>query len=239
MSEEKPEQIVRRIVRSTARAALGTLMRDGGGPYVSLVSVATDQAGAPLLLLSRLSDHTRNIEVDPRVSLLFDATGERPDPLAGERTSLQGMLTNTAEPLDRRRYLARHPDATLYADFADFAFYRLEVGRAFLNAGFAKAFWLAGSRALTQPAPALAAAEAGIVEHMNDDHADALQLYAERLLGLPGNGWRMTGIDPDGIDLRAGARVARLPFGRRIEDAGAARAELVRLVGIARERTGP
>ena len=238
MSEDTPERIVRRIVRSTAKAALGTLMRQGGAPYVSLVSVATDQAGAPLLLLSRLSDHTKNLEADARVSLLFDATGERSDPLAGERTSLQGTLAPSADPAIRRRYLARHPDAALYAGFADFGFYRLEVERAFLNAGFAKAFWLAGERALIAPAPALAAAEPGIVDHMNDDHGDALQLYAQRLLRLPGDGWAMTGIDPDGIDLRAGARIGRLAFAQRVEDAGAARSELVRLAGVARKASG-
>jgi heme iron utilization protein len=84
---------------------------------------------------------------------------------------------------------------------------------------------------------ALAEAEPRVVAHMNEDHADAVALYAERLLGRAGGGgWRMTGIDPEGIDLRRGAEVARLPFDAPVRDAGAARAELVRLVGRARER---
>lgn len=237
MSDETPEITIRRIVRATPRAALATNMRDrSGSPYVSLVMIATDPEGAPLLLLSDLAEHTQNLEADPRAGLLLDATGHHGDPLAGERVSLIGWLARTDDPVARRRYLARHPAASMYAGFGDFAFWCFSVERAHLVAGFGRIHWVDRGRVTTRPAPALAEAEADIVDHMNQDHADALQLYGDQLLGLGPRGWVMTGIDPDGVDLRAGADVARLDFGRRVEDAGAARAELVRLAQVARAR---
>jgi len=232
-----PASIARQMVRSVARAALGTLSTTAAGfPYVSLANVATDHDGAPLLLLSELADHTRNLAADPRASLLFDGTGEREDPLAGERVTLQGRLCRSDEPRHRRRYLARHPVAAMYADFKDFAFWRLTVERAHLVAGFGRIHWLEASALLLEPAPVLIARETDILLHMNDEHQDAIDAYAQGLLGCSGDGWRLTGVDPEGCDLRRGHRVARLTFGRRVSDAESARAELVRLVGSARAR---
>ncbi len=238
-----PAATARRMVRSVARAALGTLLpAAGGAPYVSLANVATDHDGAPLLLLSDLADHTRNLAADARASLLFDATGggtgEREGPLAGERVSVQGRLAPSDEARHRRRYLARHPGAAMYADFKDFHFYRLAPERAHLVAGFGRIHWLEASALLIDPAPVLIAREADIVLHMNDEHPDALDACAQGLLGLAGDGWRLTGIDPEGCDLRRGHEVARLTFGQPVTDAEGARAEFVRLVGAAREHLG-
>lgn len=242
-AKDSPAHTARRVIREALRASLGTRLRDGdGAPYVSLVLVATDHDGAPLLLLSDLADHTRNLGQDDRASLLLDGTGEREDPLAGERVTLQGRLRRSEEPRHRARYLARHPSAAMYADFGDFAFYRMEVERAHLVAGFGRIHWLEGGDVLIAPRPALVDAEAGIVAHMNEDHRDALQLYAHKLLGLGGEDWRMAGIDPEGCDLRLGPRAARLPFGGEVIDAATARAELVRLVKKTRgelDRSGP
>jgi putative heme iron utilization protein len=240
MSDETAAATVRRIVRTIDRAALGTRLRDAeGAPYVSLVLAATDLAGHPLLHLSDLADHTRNLLADDRASLLFDATGERDDVLAGERATLVGRLMPTDDPADRERYLRRHPGAQMYAGFADFRFRRFVPERAHLVAGFGRIHWLDGSEIIARRANALEEAEAGIIEHMNEDHRDALQLYATVLLDRRGNGWIATGIDPDGLDLRAGGRTARIAFSRRIEDATAARAELVRLVKEARRKATP
>jgi heme iron utilization protein len=234
---ENPAAAVRRTARAVPRAALGTLLRGtGGAPYVSLVNVATDHDGAPLLLLSDLADHTRNLAVDERASLLFDGTGEREDPLAGERVTLQGRLRQSDEPRHRSRYLARHPAATGYADFKDFHFYRLAIERAHLVAGFGRIHWLEAAAVLVEPAPALIAHEADIVRHMNEDHRDALDAYAQGLLGRGGTGWRLTGIDPEGADLRQGAGTARLTFGQPVLGPESARAELVRLARLARSR---
>lgn len=235
-----PAARARAVLRGSDRAALATLMRpetpDTDAPYASLVLVALDLDGSPLLLLSTLADHTRNLLADGRVSLLFDGTAGLAEPLAGPRVSVQGQAIATTEPRHRARYLARHPGAALYAGFADFAFYRVAVARAHLVAGFGAIHWISASDLLLDMSKctALAEAEAGIVAHMNEDHADALSLYAERLLDRAGGGWVMTGIDPEGIDLRLGGETARLPFAERVLDAAAARVELVRLVEEAR-----
>ena len=133
----------------------------------------------------------------------------------------------------------------MYADFKDFAFYRVEVERAHLVAGFGRIHWIEGAALLDNAGDAreLTAREADIVAHMNEDHADAVALYAARLLGLPpageGQRWVLTGVDPDGCDLRllglnAGGRIGRLPFATRVTTADQARIELVKLVKQAR-----
>jgi putative heme iron utilization protein len=225
------------VARAVAKAALGTILRaTDGWPYVSLVSVATDHDGAPLLLLSDLSEHAKNLQDDDRASLLFDATGEREDPLAGDRVTLLGRLVRTAQPSHPARYLGRHPAAAMYAGFGDFAFYRMSVERAHLVAGFGRIHWLDGAEVLIAPCPALAEAEGGILEHMNQDHRDVVQLYARQLLGLDGDSWIMTGIDPEGCDLRLDHRTARLQFDEPIADPETARAVLVGLAKRARDR---
>ncbi len=224
----------RSLIRGRPVAALATTIADGGWPYASLVLVACAQDATPLLLISTLAEHTKNLSADPRVSLLFEATAGLDNPLTGARLSLLGRAERSEAPADRDRFLRRHPEAEMYAQFKDFAFYRVLPDRAHLVAGFGRIHWVAGDDLLDREAPALAEAEAGIIEHMNQDHADAIQLYAVKLLGLSGGGWRMTGCDAEGCDLRRGGDTARLAFSRRVLDAGAAREELVRLVKSAR-----
>ncbi|NYZ17872.1 HugZ family protein [Azospirillum sp. RWY-5-1] len=235
----------RAVMRATDRAVLTTAQRDAAGwPYPSLVLVALDHDATPLLLISTLADHTLNIAADPRVGLLFDGTAGLEQPLAGARVSVLGHALRSEEPRHRARFLARHPSADIYVGFKDFAVYRVAVERAHLVAGFGRVRWLEAADLLLPPVPqALVDQEGAIVRHMNDDHADALQLYATALLGFPqrdgdGPGWTMTGVDPEGCDLRRGAEVARLPFGQRVAESGEVRAELVRLVRQARAGGG-
>lgn len=230
----------RRLIRAAERATLATALarkEAPGWPYASLALVACRPDGSPLLLLSDLADHSKNITADSRVSLLFDGTAGLADPLSGPRVTLLGRANETRDAADRARYLARHPSAAHYAGFKDFRLYRIEVARGHLVAGFGRIHWLEASDILYDAgaAAALAAHEADILAHMNRDHAVAIALYAQRLLGLDGAGWVMTGIDPEGIDLRAGGRLARLTFARPIADAEAARAELARLAREARD----
>jgi putative heme iron utilization protein len=226
----------RNLVRSVLYASLSTVMRDqNGAPYASMVAVATDQVGNPILLISDLADHTKNIEQDDRVSLLLIGEFGDDDPMAGERLTLQGRLNRSNDPTLRQRYLFRHASATLYADFADFGFYHMTIERAHLVAGFGRIHWIDGDKLTIEPAPALLDAESGIVNHMNDDHDDAIKLYATHLLQCDDGDWRMTGVDPDGADLRLGNRSARLPFGHRVEESTDVRKELVRLVNQARD----
>ncbi|MDF1587118.1 HugZ family pyridoxamine 5'-phosphate oxidase [Marinimicrococcus flavescens] len=238
MNDETPARTIRRLMRSLDMVALGTLhCRQQAAPYVSLAMVALDQDGSPLLLLSDLADHARNIAADDRVSLLFDGTGAAEVPLAAARASVQGRATPVEDDRARARYLARHPDARLYAGFKDFRLYRVSVERAHLVAGFGRITWVDGAALLPAGVPeALVAAEEEIVAHMNEEHHDAVQLCA-RLAGRAGEGWRMTGIDPEGLDLRRGRDVARAEFDRPVSDAQSARAELVRLVRRVRRET--
>jgi putative heme iron utilization protein len=218
------------------RVSLGTLECRGGAPYVSLAMVALDHDAMPLLHLSDLADHTRNLRADPRVSLLFDGTQDLAVPLAGERATVQGRAEPAPEPRLLARYLARHPDAAGYAGFRDFHLYRVTVERAHLVAGFGRIHWVDGAAVLLDPyrAPALRAEEQTALEEMNGKHQDAVQLLAGRLLGRDGAGWVMTGLDPEGCDLRRGAEVARLEFDQPVDDVEGVRVELVRLARRAR-----
>lgn len=228
----------RALIRAADTATLATALGPERWPYASLVLVACDHDATPLLLVSRLAEHTRNAAADPRVSLLYDATHGLDSRLTGARLTLLGEAEPSDAPRHRARFLARHPEAGMYAGFADFAVWRVRPVRAHLVAGFGRIHWLEAG-ALAGPAPpALAEAEAGIVEHMNADHADAVDLYARALAGQDGSGWRMTGCDAEGCDLRLGGRTARVPFARAATDAASARRELVRLVNEARARGG-
>lgn len=229
-----PAQLARKVARACRTGSLSTVMADDGTPYASLVLTAFDHDATPILLISRLAEHTKNILKQPRVSLLCDGTAGFAEPLTGPRVTLLGHAEKTEDERLKRRYLARHPTAEMYAGFADFAFYKINVERAHIVAGFGKIHWL-DDYLYTGEIAALIDAEADIVAHMNDDHADAIQLYAGKLLGKTGEGWRMSGIDAEGCDLvDAAGFTARLPFDSEIASAEQARVELVRLVKKAR-----
>lgn len=236
MTETDPAATVRTLIRSADRATLSTVMEDGA-PYSSLVMTACAMAGAPLMLLSDLAVHSRNLKADARCSLLVDGTAGLAEPLTGARATLVG----TAAPVPQRedhdrllaRYVRRHPSAAHYAGFGDFRLYRMAVERAHLVAGFGKIKWVTDGLSI-DPAPDLELSEPEIVSHMNADHSDAVGLYANRLLNLSGVGWRMTGIDPEGCDLRRDGTAARLPFSEPVRDPATARKELVRLAARAR-----
>jgi len=233
-------QTVRDLVRGCDRAALATALPSGGAggpawPYVSLILVAVDHDLSPILLLSDLAEHSKAIAADPRVSLLFDGTAGLAQPLTGARVSLLGRVAETHERRLERRFLARHPDAAMYAGFKDFRFYKVIPERAHLVAGFGKIRWIeAAGLAAVPPLPELMESEEGIVSHMNEDHSDAIQLYAGKLLGLSGSDWSMTGIDREGIDLRQDGKVARLAFEMPLATADQARKALISLVAKAR-----
>src|SRR4051794_34599601 len=136
--EFDPVGVAKDLLRTIRSGALATIDRDAGFPFASLVTVATDWDGSPLLLLSRLSGHTLNLEADPRASILLVETGKG-DPLAHPRLTIMGRAERTSETQARSRFLNRHPKAKLYADFADFSFWRLAILGAHLNGGFARA----------------------------------------------------------------------------------------------------
>lgn len=236
-----PLHSARTVLRSAVTGALGTLT-EAGTPFTSLVTVATAMNGAPVLLISRLAVHTRNLDRDGRCSLLLVAPGgEGGDPLAGARLTVEGTAArippDTAECAHARgRFLARHPAAEGYAFFADFGMVGIAVEKAHLVAGFGRIHTIAGADLLAPPelAAAFADAEPSIVGHMNEDHADSVALYATRLLGQGEGAWRVVGADPDGLDLACGDRVARLPFRARQTNVMHVRSELKALSETAR-----
>ena len=244
-----PKAVAKHLVRVTRAGSLATIDRNTGHPFASLVNVATDSDGSPLILVSRLATHTANLEADPRASLLLASAGKG-DPLAHPRLTLIGTFAPLARddrqqdaqadaqlPRWRRRFLARHPKSELYAGFGDFSFWRLDVVSAHLNGGFARAADLTAGDVTTDISGAenLIEAEASAVAHMNEDHADAVRLYATKLLGAEDGPWRLTGIDPDGLDLARGDTTLRLAFAERVTTAQQLRKVVVDLAAKARE----
>ena len=226
-----PETLVRRLIRQAETAVLTTVggpaARAGEGwPYGAVVLVATGADGAPLLLLSDLAEHCHHLAVDKRAALVFDGTRDHPDPLTGPRATVLGELTQTTDPALAERFLRRHPSAALYADFTDFNFYRMAVSQAHLVAGFGRIEWLSAACLVAPACAALAADEAGVIEHMNSDHADAIAAYAGADLAA---GWRMVGCDAEGCDLRAGARLKRIDFPAPVGDLESLREVLITL----------
>jgi hypothetical protein len=231
----------RALLRRARSAALATSLvtdaGDGGWPYASLVTIACDVDASPILLLSDLSDHTRNIARDARASLLVEAASNRANPQTGPRVSLLGRVVRSTEERHRRRFLARHPSAGLYAGFSDFNVYRMSVERAHYVGGFGRAAWLAPEDVLLDPDIAAAAAEAepALLADWQGPRAGPLARAAERRLARPGPGWRLVAIDPEGCDLRRRGTLCRLDFGRTAQTSDELAAALEALFGSGEE----
>jgi len=227
------------LLRRIRAGALATLAPPDASPFASLINVATEPDGSPILLMSQLSGHTRHLAGDPRLSLLLAQSGEG-DPLSHPRLTLTGKAEKIIDADQRAflkaRFLARHPKSALYADFGDFAFYHVDVDQAHLNGGFGKTgrFDWAGLKTDVEGAEALIASEAGMLAHMNADHKEALALYAKVFAGAPEGAWQATGLDPEGMDLACEDLTARLIFPQRVSDGEGLRKMLVELAKTAR-----
>ena len=229
-----PARIGRRLLRREQRGTLATSLR--GAPYASLVLITADLDASPLLLLSDLAQHSRNIAFEPRVSLLLDGTTGYQNPLTGPRLTVIGQARAVEDPRRLARFTTHHPTSAVYSGFADFRLYRVAVERGHLVAGFGAIHWIEARDLLFAADPAaLAAAEPEILRHINEHHADAVADYARGLLGRAGADWRMTGIDPEGADLRRDGEIARLDFPAPVLTPAAARAVLVELAQKARK----
>jgi hypothetical protein len=230
-----PGLAAKKLLREGRSGALATLVAGSGDPYCSLVNVATAVDGAPLLLLSKLALHTKNLLADARVSLMLDERKEG-DPLEGARVMLMGTCAKDSDRLSGPAYLRRHPEAEMFANFADFGFYRMDIARAHLVAGFGRIVDLKPQDVRTDisDAGALVESEVDAIAHMNADHADACRLYATRLLGASDGDWRCVGIDPEGLELQKGRTALRLPFPQRVTGPGPLRALLKQLADQAR-----
>ena len=230
-----PAAAARKLMREARSGALATLMASSGDPYCSLVNVASAADGSPLLLISRLAVHTKNILADPRLSLMLDERKEG-DPLEGARVMLMGTAAVTDDPAARQRYLARQPEAEMFAGFGDFAFYRIELKGAHFVGGFGRIVDLKREDLVLDLAGAesLVEAEPEILAHMNADHADTCRLYATKLLGARDGEWRCAGCDPDGLELQNGRAALRLLFPQRVNSPGVLRQVLKQMADRAR-----
>jgi heme iron utilization protein len=231
---EDPGFEARRIIRAACAATLAT--QQEGQPFASLVTPACAPDLAPLLWLSTLSEHTRHLQREPRCALLFTGPAEAANPQTAPRVTLTGLAEPITDSGLKARWLARHPYATLYADFADFGLWRINPQGALMVGGFARATRLrmAQLRPDTTAVAAIAEAEAEIIAHVNADHADALLAIATGLLGGAPGAWQITAVDVDGLDLASGDSVLRLAFAAPARDADAVRGELVRTARQAR-----
>jgi hypothetical protein len=182
--------------------------------------------GALLLLLSRLSEHTRHLIADPRCSVMVSGVAETANPQTTPRVTVTGVAEIVDDPALKARYLAVHPYASLYADFADFATWRIKPADGILVGGFARAFRLKAADFAPDgdAVAAILAAEEGILSHCNRDHPAALAAIA----GAAGD-WQMVTADVDGFDLALGERVIRIAWLEPVKDAGDVRRELVRM----------
>lgn len=221
---------MRRLMRHCDRVALATVGHDDSHPFASLAAVATDYDGTPVMLLSSLAEHSRNLAGDPRASLLFVESRPRVNPQTAPRASLLGRLARDDAPRLRDRYLARHPSAAGYASFADFATFRLQLERVQWIGGFGKAMWIPESILLdAAPADRFAAETPAALARLAAD-AD-LSAALGRAEGGRGAGWRIAGLDPDGADLVHGSRALRLAFSTpvaSVEEAVAALGQMAR-----------
>ena len=235
-----PKEVARALLRSGRSGTLATLDRNTGHPFASLVNMATDRDGAPTILVSRLATHTANLEADGRASLLMAETGKG-DALAHPRLTVLGAFRpigreDAEEPRLRARFLLRHPKSELYAGFADFGFWRMDIVSAHLNGGFARAADLVAADVLSDHSDASELAESadGAIAHMNGDHVEACRLYATQLLKAADGPWRCVGIAPEGVELQSGGDAIWLPFPQRVRTPHQLRAVLKQLAEQAR-----
>lgn len=224
----------RKFLYATHSGVLSTISaRLEGYPFGSIAPFVLDHAGYPLILISTIAEHTRNIQADPRVSLIaFDPAC--PDMQAGARLTLVGdaVLAPKDDAL-RDRYLRYFPQAESYFDMHDFQFYRIAVSQARYIGGFGKIHWIPGDE-LRPPANQLAEQEAAILVHMNADHLENLRAYCRHVHGRDAESVSMTGIDADGFDVTADGRLLRFSFDTPIANAQEARVALVALAQASR-----
>ena len=219
---------------------LATLSRKHPGhPFASVMPYALDDRGRPLLLISAMAMHTQNLDAEPRTSLLVTQPEWTGDPLAAGRLTLMGEARRITDAGARAAYLARHERAKYWVDFDDFSFWRLEIIDLYYVGGFAAMDWLTPESYMDARPDPLADASAGILEHMNRDHADSLVAYARHFGGEPADEATMVAIDRLGFKLRV--RAADRMYSMRIAfptEVTTARQSREVLVGMAQQARG-
>ena len=223
--------------------SLSTVSRKQPGfPFGSVMPYGLDAHGRPIFLVSTMAMHTQNLQADSRASLLVTQPDAGGDPLGASRITLVG----NAQPIPhadvadaRALYLERYANAKYWVDFEDFSFYRMDVMDVYYVGGFGVMGWVSASDYnQAQPDP-LAEAAAGIIEHMNTDHKDALILLARVFAGMESEEAAMTAVDRLGFHVRLktgdGLKGIRIGFLREVRNPGETRKVLVEMVQQARQ----
>ena len=234
----------RTLVAQISTGTLCTLaLEPEGYPYGSFVTVAFDN-GNPIFLISGLAEHTKNLERDPRASLLV-AEGGSADPLANGRVTILGPCTRVEGDCGSARaaFFAAHPNSSYYADFRDFAFWKLHVDHVRYIGGYGRMSWISEADWRAAEPDPLGPSAAEIIAHMNADHADAMVLYCKAFSRATEiTSASMTGVDRYGFDMSAmtpnGPRPVRLAFRKPVSTPEEVRAALISLVTDARSKLG-
>ncbi|MGI4809319.1 MAG: HugZ family protein [Janthinobacterium lividum] len=233
-----------KLLRASRAATIATVA--DGQPFASFITPASAPDRSLLMLLSGLSPHTRHLRAEPRCSVMVMGTATSPNPQTAPRLSLSGTATPEPDPVLKARWVALHPYAAFYADLGDFQLWRFRGETGQFVGGFASAHRFGPTQLAADAAAviALSAAETRVIEHCNDDHAEAMDAIAHAH-GASGAGWRMVTCDVDGCDLAREETVVRVSWATPVTHPGAVRSELVRLAASARDpgresgRAGP
>ena len=224
----------RGLLRAARMATLAT--QAAGQPFTALVTPATAPDLSILLLLSSLSEHTRHLRAEPRCALLVAGAPDGPNPQTAPRLTVTGLAEPAPDPALRARWLALHPYAAPYADFADFALWRIQPYGGLFVGGFARATRLRRADLVPDPAATarIAAAASDIIAHCNAEHAGAMAELAATPLAAALGAWRMVAVDVDGCDLAptedTSAPVHRVPWSAPVSDSDGVRGELIALL---------
>jgi putative heme iron utilization protein len=226
---------VRTLLATKPVGTLATLSgRHPGYPFGSLMPYALDGEGRPVFLISNMAMHTQNLKRDGRASLFVEQASADGDPLGAARATLVGNVAAVDPAEVRELYLAKHANSRYWVDFSDFGFFRLQPIDVYYVGGFGVMGWVTAEdyqAALPDP---LADAAAGILQHMNADHADAMIELARRYAGMAADEAAMTSVDRLGFTLRLktteGMKGTRINFLREVKTAGETRAVLVEMV---------
>jgi putative heme iron utilization protein len=232
---------MRTLIGMRSVGTLSTMSaRVAGYPFGSLMPFALDERGRPVFLISQMAMHTQNLRKDGRASLFVEQPSADGDALGAARGTVVGDVP--AVPVSeiaavREVYLARHENAKYWVDFDDFGFYRMEPVDVYYVGGFGVMGWVAAAEYARAEADPLAGAAAGIIGHMNADHASSLVVLARRYAGIEASEAAMTSVDRLGFGVRlktsAGMKGARINFFREARSAGEARAVLVEMLRAA------
>jgi heme iron utilization protein len=203
-----------------------------------MMPYAADEAGRPTFFISSMAMHTQNLQQDARASLLITQPDVSGDPLGAARLTLLGAVTEAPAAEVRDLYLSQYENAKYWQDYADFAYYRLEVSGVYFIGGFGVMGWISGQDYRSALPDPLAEFASGIIQHMNTDHVDALLLIARRFAGEAADEAAMTGVDRLGfhLRLRSGNRIhgRRVAFLREVTNSDAARGVLTEMARQAR-----